>query len=83
MAQFQAQIFSKNGSASRLGNRDGMTVKTNGWKSGVQIEAVHNAETGADIFHISATSGSNGGPKTYLGAVYSQAGQLIFDRRDG
>ncbi len=60
MAHFRATIQGNRGSASRLGSKSsGLTVKANGWKSGVTVEAVHDSKTDTDVFNVFATTGSN------------------------
>lgn len=60
MAHFLGYVKGARGPATRLGHRTtGLTVKANGWNSGVTVTAEHR--DGADVFTIAATHGSNGG----------------------
>ena len=72
MARFKAIIDTGNGpGVSRLGHaRRGISTRVNGWESGVSVEAVVKRENDTDIFHITATGGSQGrNGSVYLGYV--------------
>lgn len=58
MAQYRATIKGQRGQASRLGSkRSGLRTITNGWNSGIRIEARY--VNGKDVFDVYATTGSN------------------------
>lgn len=74
MAQFRATIQGQRGEASRLGSKkSGLTVKANGWESGVTVYARVDAD-GNDVFGVWQTCGSNrggGSPPRLLGELRS------------
>ena len=58
MAQFRGYLEGNRGGVSRLGGKSsGLTVKADGWESGVKVEAYHI--DGKDVFRIYKTGGSN------------------------
>ncbi len=73
MAQFRATIQGGKGEVSRLGHKTtGIRTKTNGWNSGVYVFGHHQVDVG-DVLEITATRGSNGGNREYLGWVDKDA----------
>ncbi len=71
MAQFRGTVQGNRGEASRIGHKSsGLTVKCNGWQSGVTVHAKYDKETDKDFFYIYRTSGSSyKGEKVLLGVV--------------
>ena len=74
MAQFKGYLSADGkDSITRLGHKSGgLTLRANGWNSGVVIRAFHN---GKDVFVIEQTGGSNGGFIRTLAIV--EDGELV------
>ena len=80
MARFKGDIQGARGNASRLGSADsGMTAHVRGWDSGIRISAY--AEGDADVFHVYASRGSNGGMSSGfpIGVLREENGRLTFE----
>jgi hypothetical protein len=81
VAHFYGSITGKaRTSASRCGSRDGgIDGHVRGWNSGVRVSGCH--EDGADVFHVYATRGSNGGTGSgfKLGVVREEGGSVTFE----
>lgn len=66
MARFLAAIAGQRGEATRLGSpSSGIRAQAQGWNVGVSIYGDVD-ENGSDVFHVYATSGSNGGQGSRL-----------------
>ena len=52
--------MSKNGSTSRLGDKEhGMVVRVNGWNIGVKVFIMYDDELERDVIFVYETGGSN------------------------
>ena len=78
MAQYRAIIRSKNGSTSRLGDKEnGMVVRVNGCNIGVKVVIMYDEELACDRIFIFETGGSNNpdvqsvGPR-YIDETYTE-----------
>ena len=79
MARFYAEIQGSRGPATRQGSpASGITAHPRGWRVGVRVWG--HAEGDADVFDITATSGSGGhAASRYIGQVrLDEAGNPTF-----
>ena len=72
MARYRAIIKSKDGSTSRLGDKEGMVVRVNGWNIGVKVFIRYDEELQCDRIFIFETGGSNDPSIQSTGPTYTE-----------
>lgn len=76
MAQFLGSVQGQRGEVTRLGSKSsGLTVKANGWTTGIRVDASH--EDGKDVFRIYRTAGSGYSLSTQLVAMVDHDGNIL------
>lgn len=71
MAQYRALVRSKNGSTSRLGDKEGgMVVRVNGWNIGVKVMIRYDEELQCDKIFVFETGGTNNPGILSVGPTY-------------